>query len=221
MDSTSGPMNYFDGAIRMNVQDLPSPAGDWFGWSRGYNQQRQQYSGPNGLDWFPDQLPHIIPTSDGSGSMIVIVHANTAIYFDPSGTAYVPRFHRDGVQVSLTDDTSTGLFTYSESHDGKVETWTFGDYSSYNTNFSNVPQGCFNSYTDPGGAITQVIDWYYWNPKHIQRTTVANGITDVYQLSFIYTDEGFVDGVDPSFPPFFIGYIQSVALAIISRRHHL
>jgi hypothetical protein len=189
---SDNPIRYTNGQALLDAEDIPSPDGGWFGWSRTCNSYLDgTFSGLNGNNWFPNEYPYILPLDSGNPNqtVIVMVHPNNATWFDlqSGGTTYLPRFHQSGMQFSLTHNVSANLFVYTENEKGRISTWQFWDFDT-----TVKPVGCFYIYTDPWGTQTTVTNYSYYNPSTIVRTTTANGITEVYQLT--------IDNEPPSDP---------------------
>src|SRR5436189_5587833 len=111
-ETSANPVRYFDGAALVATTDLSSTGcGAPFGQSRTWTNQTAAaanldhlQASRNGNGWVVGQLPWL--AQDGT-TVIVVAGATNAVYFDHSGSSYVPRFF---VQDTLVHDEAASEF---------------------------------------------------------------------------------------------------------------
>lgn len=137
-------------------------------WSNGsYSAGSNMGSGIN------NSLTPSIVEVNGTQTLAVEIGGTEALYFDYNGTSYVERF---GGNDELTYNPSTLQYTLDDTMGDQIVFWGF------DPSLAVGQRGSFQSFTDPGGNITQVTSRTATGQiADMQRT--SNGVTE----SFVYT----------------------------------
>ena len=183
------PVKYFNGQVIISPQDIVSPMGDGFGYTRCYNNQTESdYDGPNGFDWFPVQMPWISIDASNSSNYEVQLTTSNGIWFTDSSGTFSPMFPASGAITTLTADTTNHQLVFVETTGGSTVTYRFWDYTQ-----TTYPQGALASCTDSFGTTTDVTSYTSGtNAKieELQRSYTQGGITTIYSLLFSYEPSG-------------------------------
>jgi hypothetical protein len=105
-------VRYSNGEAQLKETDLSIIAGGrFFGHVRSYGYQTLgAYLGPNGYDWFVNQLPQVAAL----GPWVAVIFSPTSTYwFTQSGTTFTPLYGWQGVQ--LVANTGAGTLTFTQS----------------------------------------------------------------------------------------------------------
>jgi hypothetical protein len=175
------PVRYFNGEIRLTVDDLPSPGfGMAWGHQRTYsNQLSSNADFGNGYNWLVDQWSHIVEFEDSS--VEVLFNPLLAYWFDLVDGEYVARFGAKQTLTQVYDAMGRGNMTTTPSgtivrtvydlRDQVIPTWvgtndtdeTDTDPSDSGTPPNNmlcVRQNQFDGGNPAGdGLLTQTTDW--------------------------------------------------------------
>ncbi len=178
--SSAHPIRFFDGEIILGAEDIPSPMGDAFGYSRNYSNRLQAtFDGPNGFNWICTRMPVMAKDMlPGQSSWVEVkMSPLQGVWFN--GTA--PQFPTPGATTSLAIDSTNHQYIYTEINGGRQYTYRFWDF----TQTSN-PQGLLASYTDPNGVVTTVTSYTNNYVGELQRTYTSGGTSIIYSLLFTY-----------------------------------
>jgi hypothetical protein len=138
------------------------------GWSNGsYSAGSNMGSGIN------NSLTPSIVEVNGTQTLAVEIGSTQALYFDYNGSSYVERF---GGNDELTYNPSTLQYTLDD---------TIGDqivFSGFALTLPVGERGSFQSFTDPGGNVTQAVHNPTGQITDMQRT--SNGVTESWLYSY-------------------------------------
>ena len=146
-DSSSCPVRYANGDIRMVVNDLgTNSASAVLGHTRVYSNRiafvgNIAYS--SGSGWIVRQWPRVV--REGA-SLVVLFDPLEAYWFDPSGGRVSARY---GAKQTLVYDAANHVYRMTEPDGTK---WEFYDFSGGATQ----PEGLFQRRTSPGGQTVTV-----------------------------------------------------------------
>jgi RHS repeat-associated protein len=142
--SSNNPVRYVNGAAILEEIDLSVPNGGLFGHRRFYNNVTP-YNGPNGVNWYVNQLPVVVADGDNRA---VVFEANNPAWFDYDNVndIFEPRYSQPN--LSLVRDGVTLIFT--DTNNGQTEITTFRDTDEA------VGGGQFLDHTDGRGVETTV-----------------------------------------------------------------
>jgi YD repeat-containing protein len=142
----------------LEAQDITVPSGGWFGHTRSYGNRQAvgAVQGPNGYNWWVQQLPYAGSVS--STILQITISPKKTYWFDKSGTTFAPRY--SFLDVRLAQNTSAGTLTFADNSQGKTETIVLSSST-----------GQFISHTDGRGVQTSI-------------TSVSGGLINGLQRSF-------------------------------------
>lgn len=183
---STNPIQYSTGEIIMGTADMSDPAGKWLSARRSYDNLSADYDGPNGWNWFVDRIPHVLRAISGDDNhLLVEATPGNSIAFDLTEGGYIPRFPIRGLVQTLSHDSTSHTYTYTEAGDDGTSTWIFHDVDQ-----TTYPKGILASYTDSSGITTAVTSYTYGNVGEIERSCTIGGITTIYSLIYDYFSSG-------------------------------
>src|SRR5262249_23136192 len=115
--------------------------------------------------------PYLVFQDDGT--VVVMGNANQALWFDPSGGGYVPRFN---VRQTLLLDAANNVFRLIDL-DGSVTEYA-------------AASGAFLRHTDPAGNEVAVVGYTAngFNFTEVQRSYTSGGSTTTESFLYAYVD---------------------------------
>jgi hypothetical protein len=125
----------------------------------------------NGNNWQVREWSYLIFPSPGT--VVVMGDANEALYFDLSGSAFVPRF---SVRQTLVLNAAANVYELVDL-DGSITQY-------------NAVTGAFIQRSDPAGNTVAVVSYLAngFNFTEVQRTVTADGVTTVESYLYTYQD---------------------------------
>ncbi|OAI41010.1 hypothetical protein AYO40_00590 [Planctomycetaceae bacterium SCGC AG-212-D15] len=158
----------------LEVHDLDAGGfGTPWGQSRSFSSRLSQSANVgSGFNWQPKETPYLVVQD--SGTVVVMGQANHALWFDPSGNGYQPRYSiRETLQLDPVNN------VYNLYHlDGSI------------TQF-NATTGVFVQHTDAAGNKIAVISYAAnnFNATEVQRTYKdSSGNTTIESFLYSYVD---------------------------------
>jgi hypothetical protein len=165
-------VRYFNGEVRLTVDDLPSPGfGMAWGHQRTYsNRLSSNADFGNGYNWLVDQWSHIVEFEDGS--VEVLFNPLLAYWFDLVDGHYVARF---GAKQTLTQVGDQLVLTFPDG-----ELWTYFGFDD------PTAPGQLASATSVGGVVMSLS---YNSDGTVAHASRSSGAT-LEQYTYTYGDSG-------------------------------
>lgn len=186
MNTSGGPVRYFNGEVRIEVTDVASSGfGTPWAHTRTYsNQQKIDFDRGNGWNWNPVNWPYFAQSTLAGATLTLYSSLYNLRYFDlNSGTgAYTPQFgdlstlvHLFGPQqLQLTETDGTVVLFHDLTH-------------------ADRPGG-FVSMTAPGGTVLEVTQESGSLIVEIQRSVTTLGVTATESFLYDYVTTGDLAG---------------------------
>ncbi len=170
---SKAPIRYATGEIYLPATDLHSNGGGFpWGHTRSFaSRLSENTNAGNGYNWRVKDWPYLV--MQDSGTVVVMGAANAALWFDPSGSGYLPRFN---VRQTLTFDAANNVYNLYEL-DGSITQFDGGS-------------GVFLNHTDAGGNTIAPVGYTAngFNFTEVQRTTTVGTTTAVESFIYEYVD---------------------------------
>jgi len=203
---SSHPVRYANGEVRITSEDFLN---DGFGLSWGHtrsysNQLTNQRGGLNGNGWSVKEWPRIV--SVGSSLCVINGTIYDAVWFELSGTVYVPKFY---VQATLVNDTVNHQFIFTDTQGFITRFFSFSDSipEAKKGQFKNVTDlagnlisptydpttNCIVSFAQTSGLLSRGFFYTYFsagiNKGMLQYATLEVDGGNASQVAFTYYDD--------------------------------
>ena len=171
--ATDSPVRYSSGTVVLEDDDLHAGGfGAEWGHTRSFaNRLTANIDVGNGVNWQVRQWSYLV--FQEGGTVVVMGRANDALWFDPAGPGYSPRF---SVRQSLALDAGAGLYRLTDL-DGSVTEY-------------DAATGTFRRHADPAGNSVAVVATTAngFNFTEVQRSHSSGGTTTTESFQYAYDD---------------------------------
>ncbi|MBY0526219.1 MAG: SBBP repeat-containing protein [Gemmataceae bacterium] len=180
------PVNPSNGNVATSATDLVGASnGNPPALVRTWSNGAYAAGSSNGTGWMNALLPFL--QQDGSNTIAAVTDGNGARYFDLSGGTYTERF---AGQDQLTYDSGSGLFTLTDTVGNRIQFYDF------NGSLPAGQRGAFQSLTDAGGNVTQVVSRNgSGKATEMRRSNTSGSVTVTESFTFSYQVGGSNDGL--------------------------